>query len=299
MLIQCIREFCGCLRHRVKFTWQLNQQSCSFKTHDQKKEFILLKYLLQILLLSAVLALMSAPANAIVNVEQAIIGKPSEGMHTSLDLLANGSSGNSNTSSTNANFLTLWQHDQHTDFLQLEYVYGKSGGQVNLDRAFAHLRHRTSISPTWAVEGFAQVGRDPFARLTKRTLLGGGMRWVMFEVDRISAGYLGFGAFYEQEILTDTLGTNDPKESNLWRANSYLVLKHQFNEQVRLYSTTYYQPGISDTADYRILEQASMLVKMAEKLDLKLSLDITFDSKPPQTVEKRDLYYGAGLEFSF
>jgi len=258
-----------------------------------------LKYFLQILLFYAVFGLLSSSANAIVNVEQAIIGQPSEGVHTSLDLLVNGSSGNSNTSSSKANFLTLWQHDRYTDFLQLEYVYGKSNGQVDLDRAFAHLRHRTAISTSWAVEGFAQVGRDPFARLTKRTLLGGGMRWVMFEEEKISAGYLGFGAFYEQEILSDSLGTSDPNTSDLWRGNTYLVLKRQMNEQVRLYSTTYYQPAFSDIADYRIYEQASMLVKMADNLDLKLNLDITFDSKPPQTVEKRDLYYGAGLTFSF
>jgi putative salt-induced outer membrane protein YdiY len=258
-----------------------------------------LKYLPQISLLSVAHALLSSSAYAIVNVEQAIIGQPSEGMHTSLDLISNGTSGNSNTSATKANFLTLWQHKQHTDFLQLEYAYGKSGGQPDVDRAFAHLRHRTAVSPAWAVEAFAQVGRDPFARLTKRTLLGGGMRWVMFEVDKISAGYLGFGGFYEQEVITDTLGTSDPSESDLWRASTYLVLKHQFNEQVRAYSTTYYQPAFSDAADYRILEQASMLVKMAENLDLKLNLDITFDSKPPQTVEKRDLYYGVGLSFSF
>jgi putative salt-induced outer membrane protein YdiY len=258
-----------------------------------------LKNLLQILFVPVVLALLSPSANAIVNVEQAIIGKPSEGMHTTVDLLANGASGNTDKSASRADILTLWQHDRHTEFLQLQYAYGKSRGQVDTDRAFAHLRHRTSLNQSWAAEGFVQVGRDPFARLTKRTLLGGGMRWVMFEEEKKSAGYLGFGAFHEQEILTDTLGTSDPRETNLWRANTYLVLKGQVNEQVRLYSTTYYQPDISDTGDYRILEQASMLVKMAQNLDLKLSLDIAFDSKPPQTVQKRDLSYSAGLEFSF
>lgn len=114
-----------------------------------------------------------------------------------------------------------------------------------------------------------------------------------------SAGYLGFGAFHENEILTDKLGTNDPKEANLWRANTYLVLKRQLNEQVRVYSTTYYQPAISDTKDFRMLEQASMLVNLRENLDLKVSLDISFDSMPPQTVQKRDLTYSTGLEFSF
>jgi len=42
-----------------------------------------------------------------------------------------------------------------------------------------------------------------------------------------------------------------------------------------------------------------MLVKMAKGLDFKLSLDITFDSNPPQTVQKRDMVYSTGLEFTF
>ncbi len=122
------------------------------------------------------LVLLSSTAHAIVNVEQAVIGKPPESVHTQMDLLASGASGNTDTSSTRANFLGLWQHGDHTENLQLQYAYGKSGGQVDTDNAFAHLRHRTAISPDWAVEVFAQIGRYPFARLTQRTLFGGGMR---------------------------------------------------------------------------------------------------------------------------
>lgn len=66
-----------------------------------------------------------------------------------------------------------------------------------------------------------------------------------------------------------------------------------------MYSTTYYQPAFSDTADYRMLEQASILVKLRENLDFKVSLDISFDSMPPQTVQQRDLTYSTGLEFNF
>ncbi len=244
-------------------------------------------------------ALLSSPAQAIVNVEQAIIGQPTEGVHTTLDFLVNGSSGNAEKSTNKAELLSLWQHANHTEFLQLQYAYGKSRGVVDTDRAFAHLRHRTALNADWAVEGFGQVGRDPFSRLTQRTLLGGGARLVLFEQNQKSAGYLGLGAFNERETLSSKLGTSDPVQSRLWRANSYLVLKRQLNEQVRVYSTTYYQPAIGDAADFRMLEQAFVLVKLDKNLDLKLSLDIAFDSKPPQTVQKRDLFYSTGLEFSF
>ena len=256
-----------------------------------------LKFLVRLSLVCGALA--TSTAYAIVNVEQAIIGQPTEGMHTTLDLLANGASGNTEKSSTRIDSLSLWQHEAHTEFLQLQYAYGKSRGQVDTDSAFAHLRHRTAVTSSWGAEAFAQIGRNPFARLTQRTLLGGGARWIMFEEDKISAGYLGLGAFHEQETLTDKLGTTDQTHVSLWRFNSYLILKQQINEQVRVYNTTYYQPAFRDTSDYRILEQASMLVKLRDNLDLKLSLDIAFDSKPPQNVQKRDMVYSTGLEFSF
>ncbi|MDP2806256.1 MAG: DUF481 domain-containing protein [Gallionellaceae bacterium] len=258
-----------------------------------------MKSLIKNLLVYGLLIIFSAPAQAIVNVEQAIIGQSKEGLQNKLDILANGASGNTEKSTTKADMLSLWKHDDHTEFLQLQYAYGKSNGKTDTDQAFAHLRHRTAITPAWAVEAFTQVGRNTFSRLTQRTLLGGGIRWTLFEEDVKSAGYLGLAAFHEKETLSDKLGTNDPIHSELWRASSYLVLKRKLNEQVRIYSTTYYQPATADPTDYRVLEQASMLVKMGENLDLKVSLDIAFDSKPPQTVQQRDVVYSTGLEFSF
>lgn len=259
----------------------------------------LLKYQVRKLLVWGALAFFSPAAPAIVNVEQAIIGPPSAGLHTTADWLASGASGNTEKSSNTAGFLSLWQHGEHTEFLQMQYAYGKSNGQVDTDRAFAHLRHRTALDAGWAVEGFVQVGRDSLARLMQRALAGGGLRWRLFEDDRKFAGYLGCGAFHEQETLSGELGTTDPTQAGRWRANSYLVLKRQLNGQVRLNNIAYYQPDTADTADFRILEQASMLVKLVQNLDLKVSLEIAYDSKPPQTVHKMDALYSTGLELSF
>jgi len=239
------------------------------------------------------------PARAIVNVEQAIIGKPEEGVNTTVDLSANGASGNVEKSAVRAEMLSIWQHTQYTEYMQLQYAYGKSNGKVDTDRAFSHLRHRTDISPAWGVEVYAQAGKDPFARLAQRILLGGGMRSVLFEEELKFAGYLGLGAFHEREALNSKLGTTDALHVKLWRANAYLVLKYQFNDQVRLYNTAYYQPALGDSGDYRVLDQLSILVKLGENLNLKASLDIAFDSRPPQGVEKRDMLYSTGLEYSF
>ena len=239
------------------------------------------------------------PGFAIVNVEQAIIGRPTDGVHTTMGLNVSGASGNTDKSATGLDWLTLVKRGNQSDYLQLQYAYGKSRGQVDTDNAFAHLRHRTDVTDNWGVEAFAQIGRDRFARMTRRTLLGGGVRRVLYEEDQKSAGYLGLGAFHEHEILSEVPGTTDPLDTSLWRANSYLILKKKFNENVRLYSTTYYQPQIARADNFRALEQASALVKVGENLDLRLSLNISFVSKPPQSVQKRDVLYGTGLEMNF
>ena len=250
-------------------------------------------------LLSLLLLLITFSARAIVNLEQAIIGPATDGFHNRLDFLASGNSGNTENRRSKLDLLTLWQHEDNTEFLQIQYTYGTSLGQVDTDNAFVHLRHRTQITPLLGVEGFAQVSRDPFARLIQRDVLGGGLRWILSEEIKVSAAYFGFGGFYESEKRTDLVGSTDLGPVALWRAHIYLILKYQFNDQVRFVNNTYYQPAMNDSSNFRLLEQGSMLVKLDDHLDLKFSLEMTFDSTPPQTVQPRDTYYSTGLSFSF
>ncbi len=258
-----------------------------------------MKHLFRILLSVLSFLTVSAPAHAIVNLERAIIGPTADGMHTRLDLLFSGNSGNTENNRSKVDLLTLLQHDMHTDFLQMQYNYGTSMGQVDTDNAFAHYRHRYQVTPLYGIEAFGQISRDPFARLTRRTLWGGGARWVLFEEEQKTASYLGLGTFHEQEERTEVTGTTDVTSFETWRANVYLVLKYQFSDQVRLVNNLYYQPALTDGSNFRLLEQGSLMVKLDDHLDLKLSLEMSYDSIPPQTVLPRDTYYSTGLSFSF
>jgi len=179
----------------------------------------------------------------------------------------------------------------------LRYNYGTSRGKVDSNKSFLHVRHRTDLNRQWAVEALAQVGRDPFSRLSRRTLLGGGLRFTALEKAGVAAVYLG-GGFYERERLSITAATNDTN-SSLWRSSNYLVLKRRFNEQLRMNSITYYQPAFRQLKDYRLLEEVSAYVKVMDNIDLKLSLDFTYDARPPQSVKSTDLRYSSGLEMRF
>jgi len=47
------------------------------------------------------------------------------------------------------------------------------------------------------------------------------------------------------------------------------------------------------------LEQASLQVKLTDRLDLSFSLEITHDSHPPQFVDQTDVICRTGIEYQF
>ncbi len=250
--------------------------------------------------MAMLLALVLGPtvASAIVNVDQAMLDPEQEGLTHFGNLSLDGARGNTNKQAVKADWLSRYRRGQNTEFLYAEYSFGKSSGRTDANRLFAHLRHRTQFAERWAWELFGQYGRDPFARLALRVLTGGGLRYVLTEPTGENAAYVGLGAFHEWERLSPQIGTTD-RRSNLPRLNGYLVLEHRFNAQVRLNAIAYFQPAVRDPADYRLLAQGCLKIRMNEHLDWQVRLDYGFDARPPQAVKSSDLRYSAGLSLQF
>ena len=78
-----------------------------------------------------------------------------------------------------------------------------------------------------------------------------------------------------------------------------MTMHYDLNDRVSLHNTVYYQPAWKDTADYRLLESAGMAVTLTGQLQLRLSLDIEKDSRPPAGVKATDISYRTGLEYRF
>ena len=110
---------------------------------------------------------------------------------------------------------------------------------------------------------------------------------------------LGLGAFRSAETLDEQTGLTDSGTERLWRANIYLAIDYAFNKQLRIESTSYYQPSLENRHDFRLLEQAALKVGINDHLAIKLSLDIARDSQPPQTIKATDSSFQTGLEYSF
>ncbi len=248
------------------------------------------------ILLSAFLV---SPAHAIVNIEE-MRGKPQQdGWRGNVSLSVSGDSGNTDKAGASTGGQLYWQRDRITRLIAASYSYGENSRTRDTNKGFIHLRHITQQTPDMALEIFTQATRNEFSRLSLRTLVGAGTRLTLHEKKSTGSAYLGIGAFYLSETLEKRAGLSDDGTEKFWRANLYLALRYRFNDHTRIASTTYYQPALNNGSDYRILEEGNLKVKLSDALDLKLSIEITHDSEPPQSIENTDISYKTGIEYQF
>ena len=239
-------------------------------------------------------------ASAIVNIESMRVETEGEGVSGSFSLSANGTSGNSDTRNAGLGAYLQNKRGERTDFAILTYNYGSSGGEKNVDRTLLHLRHVQGFAPRRAWEVFAQWQQDEFKRLSHRGLLGGGLRWDLNHSEKPNTRfYLGAGAFYENERLDSRAGTTDGGTETTVRGNFYLSFQQPLNTHASLVSTTYFQPSFEGFGDRRLVEQGALFFDISESTRIKLSLDVSYDSEPPQDVKKTDVTYTTGIDWSF
>jgi len=239
------------------------------------------------------------PVLAIVNMEDLHLGAQEQGFSGLFSLSGSGASGNTEKYDIRAGTRLQWHQDKTTDFMILDYTYGRASGATYADKGFFHLRHINQIVPELAWEGFGQAERNEFTRLQFRGLAGGGARFTVGERSSLRAQYLGTGVFYISETLTRIPGLTDDGIERLWRANIYYVIKYKVNEHVKLMSSSYYQPAFRKTSDYRVMETASLSVELARRLSLTLGIEVVHDNEPPQAIRSTDVSYRTGISYQF
>ena len=243
-------------------------------------------------------AFLMPTAHAIVNIEEMRGPPQTDGLTGDASLSMSGDAGNTRQSHLSASSQFFWQRGAVTKLIAADYSYGENSRHRNTNKGFVHLRYIKQQTPTRALEVFTQAVRNEFSRLSLRTLIGAGTRLTLHH-SRNDADHLGAGAFYLKESQQARAGLSDDGTEKFWRGNFYLALRYQINEQVRIVSTTYYQPALDNGHDFRLLEEASLKIKLTDALNFKLTLALTHDSEPPQAVEKTDINYKTGIEYRF
>lgn len=242
--------------------------------------------------------LFSSNSYAIVNMESLHTLKPATGFSGQLDLSLNGSEGSTDKKEYGLATRLQWhQPDRYTNFLLLDGSYGEVNGIKNTEKGFIHARHIRSVSDTLDGELYAQAEQNRFARLTLRTLAGGGARFTLLDHPEQGLVLAGLGAFWSREEIDDAYP--DAGSDTLWRANGYLVAKYRFSPNAQLTNTLYYQPAFEELDDYRLIEQFGISVTVTDTISLSFAIDHAYDSQPPIGVDQTQTSYKTSLGLRF
>jgi putative salt-induced outer membrane protein YdiY len=240
------------------------------------------------------LLMLIQPAYAIVNIEQVKLDSNKESFSGELNISFSGASGVSDKSAVSLSSRMQWD-DTSTQFVIIKRDFEESSGVKSTDKSFMHYRYIRDAQAQFSWEAFTQIENDKFKLLKLRTLVGGGSRILIHKDEDTSLARIGLGAFSSREEYDDTASTIE----EVVRANIYFTYHYRFTKGLRFNTTTYYQPDINDTEDYRALEQLSFEFDISKGLTYFVKLDSSYDNKPVQTISKHDTTYTSGIKFSF
>ena len=114
-------------------------------------------------------------------------------------------------------------------------------------------------------------------------------------------GEFGMGAAlmleHERLDLPDAAVHSD--ETTVFRGSYFLTLRVVPNENLVITSTTYMQPELGGFADVRVLANLRIATSVTDDLDLTVSFDLRYDSRPPDDISALDTKLRTGLRYIY
>jgi hypothetical protein len=164
----------------------------------------------------------------------------------------------------------------HTFLILGNEDISKSSGTQFVNTGFFHLRYNYKIKEWLKWEAFTQVQYNKLTGLRLRYLSGTGPR---FKVADKKKFHCFIGALYMLEFEENIERTQKLVEG---RFDGYVSFSLKPLDNVELVSTSYYQPRIDFTKDYRISTDNAFNVRIYKHLSLAIAFRLSYDSRPPQ-----------------
>jgi putative salt-induced outer membrane protein YdiY len=93
--------------------------------------------------------------------------------------------------------------------------------------------------------------------------------------------------------------TGHPVEQSVMRWSNYLNVRLNLTQQTSFIATIYVQPRLDAFGDIRVLHDATLAIAITEHLTLSTTLNLYYDSEPPDNIEDFDLELRNGIQVRF
>ena len=224
-----------------------------------------------------------------------------EGWKTTLSMGVNIASGNSETTSGNAGFLSARSTDSHEWRLGVEGSYAEaklevvSAGVTNTidettaQNAKAFINYKRKFGSIYAYSDDSIFHDDP-AAVDYRVNFGVGVGVYLVQTEKSKLG-VEFGGAYVFEELT----TGDEDD---YMAIRFSVSHEQdISKTAKIWESIEYLPRADDWDDYLLSVEAGVEAVLTGQLSLRLVLQDRYDSEPPAAKDENDMTVIGSLVF--
>jgi hypothetical protein len=173
-------------------------------------------------------------------------------------------------------------------------TYNTASGEKVAEDFKVHLRHNYGLTPVFHTLVFLQDQYNPFQRLERRSLLGGGLRMDVLR-DSLCRMALGASVMLESVELTDD---SLDESSTDTRGSFFLSLVWTPVSGSVVDLSGFYQPLLPDLDQPLLLAALNLEAELVGHLALFTGLDLSYDSRPPEGVETTDFSLSSGIRLS-
>lgn len=153
------------------------------------------------------------------------------------------------------------------------FNFVKAGDRNFVNEGFQHLRYNSKLNNWLTYELFGQVQYNERANIAIRALAGTGFRYRIFQKEKDKA-YLGTSYMYEFEEESEAA-----IKHNNHRLSTYFAISWHPQSNIKIASTTYYQPLFINPNDFRLSSQTAVIFSFSKRLDFKTTFSIIYDSR--------------------
>lgn len=169
----------------------------------------------------------------------------------------------------------------------------KAGNTDFANAGYQHFRYNYKVNKWLTMEAFTQTQYNPVLKLDFRYLIGAGPRFKLLKEENARI-YIAALYMYEYDDIAK-------EEKNLYehRISSYITCTFSIFKNLELISTTFYQPNINNTLDYRIANDSGLEIHINKHLNFKSSFNMLYDTYQPIGIPDLVYSFRNGLSIKF
>jgi len=175
---------------------------------------------------------------------------------------------------------------------------GESNGARISNSFVAHLRYVEKVSDFLNIEAFVQYNYNLSRKLLGREIEGAGVRLRLHESELLKVRF-GLGGMYESERYNITPGSEVASEDSRLRGSSYLALIFLPAHNIKITSTTYYQPAFNTINNFRMLSETKAAFKFSSDLSFAVKFNLFYDNLPLPGLKTYEIDSKYGITWEF